>query len=100
MESEEFVTNEYVAACWKVECTISSYVCWYQNNTIFMGADPASAANSYISQHGNTRSLHKGKCSDDVHNSDTFENENNYYHAPEYGPDHQLEFTHDTANHS
>lgn len=110
MESEEFVTNEYVAACWMARCTDTAtglFECDYNDTPLkFKGSnDEYEAANNYISANGNSGALHQGKCNDENIQHDSivywYEDSNSYYHTTKVlGVHHRLEFIRDTTNHS
>ncbi|MEO2261860.1 hypothetical protein ABE613_02730 [Dorea sp. YH-dor228] len=73
IESEEFVANEYVAACWIVSCYYhhtSWQTCAYEDWTI-SGYDNLD---NYITVNGNTAEIHKGS------QSHWGEDSNKYYH--------------------
>lgn len=108
MESEEFVTNEYVAACWMTKCvdSITGGICDYNDNPLrFKGSDDEKeAANNFISANGNSGALHQGQCNDDnVQHGPwySYESTDLYYHTTDVpGVHHRLNFIRDTTNHS
>ena len=89
IESEEFVANEYVAACWHVSCPKEGsglLDCHYQSWDI-KGADSVEA---YVDAHSSSGELiHKGTSGSD-HNLGS-ENSSLYYHNTfVFGLHHQL----------
>ena len=111
MESELFVTNEYVAACWKAQCNrgLGTGICDYNNNPVrFDGSnDWEVAVSNYLASYGNTGALHQGDCMDnDIHSGInevalTYEDSKGYYHSTNVdGVHHELTFKRDTQNHS
>lgn len=92
MESEAFVANEYVAACWVVECDkdgIEGAFCFYGENLV-KGGDKYKALDDYL-KYNASGSLHKGKALgwSDCSN----ENTSTYYHNPDYGKCHEVKVT-------
>ena len=93
MESEEFVTNEYVAACFKVDCNLCDEI-----DGSYRGPTIEEALS-------NQSSIHKGDPNHDAWGwgewLEVKEDPNNYYHSPDMsltGRHHRITWKEDEIN--
>lgn len=90
MESEAFVANEYVAACYNVKCAqddVAGRLCNYPERLIKTGDWTLS---EWLDKNGD-ESFHKGDESHFASFSREREDVNEYYHKPSVGHHHLLD---------
>ena len=73
IESEEFVANEYVAACWRLTC--ETPYCNYNKYNVIIGGDKYSANDleQCVNDYNDNNTVHKG-------GDRPYESSSSYYH--------------------
>lgn len=103
MESEEFVTNEYVAACFFPVC--NRWGCEYNDDKSIeiKGENLQMAIDNYLEAHGGGNDTLHGNKEHNLASWPFHEEEGNYYHRPTFGQIadycHKLDFE-NNGNHS
>ena len=83
IESEEFVANEYVAACWRLTCETPQ--CQYNNYNVIIGGDKYSANDleQCVNDYNDKYTVHKG-------GDRSYESSSSYYHIGGFQTDWDL----------